>query len=375
MEYVYQQPLNYEKGVGVVFGSFAPLHKGHLDAIYQAKKECLGGVLVVVCGYDGDKGNPAMPLETRYHLTRQFFLNDPLVAVYAISDDELGIAGRTDQWDIWLDALHKVISVNAMGKTVADGALTFYVGEPEYAKDVGSSGLRAKFLDRELNKARATVIRQDPLGHWNEIATTYRRLFSHNILITGTASEGKTTLTQDLGRYFNLPISREWARGYVEERTLGDWQFDCADFLTFLTGQFNHNRACVESPLNGGIFLSDTDVLVTKMYAKHYAASGNMGLTMDEYAKVIEPAADVFAQRERWDKIFVLVPKGEFVNDHVRYMRDSDMKSRTALIEILFEELAKAGHKSKIEILDGGYLENFNKVKAYIKEIEGRIGR
>ena len=34
----YQKPLSGEK-VGVVFGSFAPLHQGHLDCIMRAKKE------------------------------------------------------------------------------------------------------------------------------------------------------------------------------------------------------------------------------------------------------------------------------------------------------------------------------------------------
>ena len=35
---VYQKKLSGNR-VGVVFGSFSPLHQGHLDIIYQAKKE------------------------------------------------------------------------------------------------------------------------------------------------------------------------------------------------------------------------------------------------------------------------------------------------------------------------------------------------
>lgn len=370
MEYVYQDRLAYAKGVGVVFGSFVPLHQGHLDAIYQAKKECPGGVLVVVCGYDGDKGYPLMPLSTRYQLTRQFFLNDPLVAVYAISDDELGIAGRTDAWDIWLKAfMEQVVWANSGGTILVDPRhFTFYVGEPEYARDIEASGYKAKLLDRSQNEIRATYIRTFPFQNWDQIAQTYQRLFSHNILITGTASEGKTTLTQDIARYFNLPYSKEWARGYVNERTLGDWQFDSADFLTFLTGQFNHNRECLESRLNRGVFISDTDVTVTKMYAKYYASKGNMGITMDEYTKVIEPAADVLAKSERWNKIFVLIPKGEFVDDHTRYMGHSSMESRNAMIDILLQEMERFGYKERIEILDGGYLENYERVKAYVKK-------
>ena len=53
MIFSYQKPLSGKK-VGVVFGSFAPLHQGHLDLIYRAKKENDGGAIVIVCGYDGE---------------------------------------------------------------------------------------------------------------------------------------------------------------------------------------------------------------------------------------------------------------------------------------------------------------------------------
>ena len=35
----YHQKCLSGKTVGVVFGSFAPLHQGHLDLVMQAKKE------------------------------------------------------------------------------------------------------------------------------------------------------------------------------------------------------------------------------------------------------------------------------------------------------------------------------------------------
>ena len=37
MLHSYQKPL--KGNVGIVFGSFAPLHQGHLDLIMRAKKE------------------------------------------------------------------------------------------------------------------------------------------------------------------------------------------------------------------------------------------------------------------------------------------------------------------------------------------------
>lgn len=372
MNYIYQKPLRYDKGVGVVLGSFSPLHKGHLDIIYRAKKECLGGVIVVVCGYIDDKGYPRMPLEKRYQMTREFFRDDDLVAVYCLSDDEMGIAGYTDQWDIWLRHFEQdIVALNSGSSDIDKEKITFYVGESEYQRQVSLRGYNAVLEDRTKNPISGTMIRENPIKYWDMIAWTYHRVFSHNILITGTASEGKTTLVEDIGRYFNMPFSFEWARSYIDKQNIGDWEFDCRDFLAFLNGQFNYNRDCIESRLNNGIFISDTDGIVTKMYAKYYAQDNEMALTLDEYYSVIEPVADTYSKKAHWDKVFVVLPKGEFVDDHTRYMKHGSMQARTELAQILLEELDKAGLNDKIEILDGGYLNNFNRVKEYINKIGG----
>lgn len=377
MNYVYQQPLDYSKGVGVVLGCFAPLHKGHLDLIYKAKKECLGGVIVCCCGSDYDRGYPAMPLEKRYQMVREFFDEDPLVAVYALSDNEMGIAGYTDKWDEWLEGFaSRVVAANAGPEygtlDFVREHITFYVGEKEYYDHLTRRGVKSFLADRKINPISATMIRSNPIKYWDYIAWTYHRIFSHNILITGTASEGKTTLVEDIGRYFNMPFSFEWARTYMHKHCIGDWELDSRDFLAFLYGQFNHNRDCVNSRLNRGIFISDTDGIVTKMYAKYYAADPEMALTQEEYDKVIEPAADAFSMKSRWDKVFVVVPHGTFVDDHTRYMKHGSMEARTDLANILLAELEKAGLREKAEILDGGYLENFNRVKEYIESVEAK---
>ena len=376
MNYMYQEPLNFEKGVGVVLGSFSPLHKGHMDLIYRAKKECAGGTFVIVCGYKGDKGYPQMPLESRYQMVREFFKDDPLVAVYCLSDDELGISGYTNQWGIWLSHLEKdIFELNNYdsfhSKNVSKNNIKFYVGEPEYQSYLSLYGYNTYFADRNIIPISGTMIRKNPLKYWDDIAWTYHRVFSHNILITGTASEGKTTLVEDIGRYFNISYSFEWARDYVEKHCIGDWEFDCSDFLAFLDGQYNYNRDCIESKLNKGIFISDTDGIVTKMYAKYYAKDPDMKFSMEEYEKIISPVADVYSQKSHWDKVFVVAPRGEFVDDHTRYMKHSSLKARNELLDILMDELKMAGLENKIEILNNGYADNFKRVKNYIELVEG----
>ena len=367
MLHSYQKPL--KGNVGVVFGSFAPLHQGHLDLIMRAKKENTGGALVIVCGFDGDKGEPLMPHSKRYRYVREFFADDDLVAVYAINDTEIGIDKYPNGWDGWLDEFKKIYNKAVEGDYGDDR--TWYVGDEIYYNDLLERDEKAVLIDRIAdNPISGTMIRQNPIKYWNKITLPFKRIFSTNILITGTASEGKSTMVTDLGKYFNAPHSHEWARDYMIESCVSDWELDCADFLAFLEGQYNHNKQEINSPGNHGIFFADTDSLVTNMYSQYYSKDPSCILTEEEYNTKIKPVAYEYAKKSRWDKIFLVVPHGIFVDDHSRFMAHSGIKERQELFEILKQSLIDVGDWDKVTILDGNYYENFMTIVNYVKEIE-----
>lgn len=380
----YQKPLSGEK-VGVVFGSFAPLHQGHLDCIMRAKKENDGGCIVIVCGFDGDKGGEMMPLKRRYRYVREFFADDDLVAVYAIDDGEIGAAPYPDGWEQWLDEFYtifeKAVTYNVVGTVVIDGMSLeeqswpkrhWYAGDPNYVSDLIERGEEATLLDRVAdNPICATMIRHNPIKHWDKITFPFKRLFSHNILICGTASEGKSTLTADLGKYFNAPYSHEYARDYMKESCVADWELDGADFMAFLDGQYRLNRSLINSPGNNGIFFADSDSMVTRMYAEYYAKDGSCGLSEKEFEQVAS-MADAITAKCRWDKIFLLAPKGVFVDDHERYMAHSGMNERHELFNILCDNIKRSGNWDKVVILQEGYYENFMAIVRYVREVMAR---
>lgn len=378
MLHSYQKKLN--GNVGVVFGSFAPLHRGHLDIIYKAKKENPGGVIVIVGGAENDKGGERMPIARRYRYVREFFKDDDLVAVYSINDTELGLNGYTDEgWKPWLAEFERIfqIAVEPYRDVVNPGVerisypnRKWYVGEKLYYDDLIIRGEDAVLIDRtKITPISATMIRNNPIKYWNYIAQPFRRIFSHNILFTGTASEGKTTLATDLGKYFGTTHSHEWPRDFMEDKCLADWEIDCSDFIAFLEGQFNHNRECIDALGNNGVFFSDTDCLITNMYAKYYAQDPACAFKMEDYNAVIKPVAYEYAKKSRWDKIFVLVPHGTFVDDHSRFMNHSGLKERYELYEILKQSLIDVGDWDKVTILDGNYYENFMTVVNYVKSL------
>lgn len=374
MLHSYQKPLKGD--VGVVFGSFAPLHQGHLDLIMRAKKENPGGALVIVCGFDGDKGEPLMPHSKRYRYVREFFADDDLVAVYAINDTESMRPQYPNGWDSWMEEFEKIyekaVKPSDYGVNyIEHPERTWYVGDKTYYDDlVNMWNEKAILVDRTSdNPISATMIRQNPIKHWDKITFPFRRIFSTNILITGTASEGKSTMVTDLGKYFNAPHSHEWPRDYMEESCVSDWELDSSDFLAFLDGQYRHNKDLINSPGNHGVFFADTDSLVTNMYAQYYSKDPSCILTEEEYECVIKPVAYDYARKSRWDKIFCLVPHGVFVDDHARFMNHSGLEERKELFDILKQSLIDVSDWDKVTILDGNYYENFMAVVDYVKGV------
>ena len=253
MMHTYQRPLTGER-VGVVFGSFAPLHQGHLDLIMRAKKECDGGCIVIVCGYDGDKGEPLMPHSKRYRYVREFFADDDLVAVYSINDTEQELDRYPNGWTGWLKEFNRIWHEEAH---ITAERRVWYVGDEAYYNDLVGLNEEVYLVDRKAdNPICATDIRRNPIANWDKITFPFRRIFSTNILICGTASEGKTTLTRDLGKYFNAPYSWEWARDYMRESCVSEWELDGADYMAFLINKENKPYAV----LYGTYTVSETDV-------------------------------------------------------------------------------------------------------------------
>ena len=369
--------------IGITFGGYCPMHQGHLDLIMKAKKEndiCY----VVVCGYDNEPraNETGLTLNRRFSLVKQMFKDDEQIKVLIVNDTKLGIdeSMSDSNWDIWLNCVQNQIEKveEDMGdKWIGHFEYTWYVGEESYVdalnirkyNDYTHKGIvcvdNVVYVDRGINPISATMIRENPIKYWNKIAWAFRPYFSTNILITGTASEGKSTLTRDIGTYFGIPYSEEYGRTYMEFYGKSDTDLTINDFQEFLIEQRRDTKAKIESAGNCGVVISDTDNMVTLMYAQAYVEDPNIDLTEEDY-KTLEALAWNIKRGIQWDKIFLLPPKNKFVDDGCRYMEQSSMEERKKNFDRLVALLKKFGWWDKVEIINGDYLENFETVKNYI---------
>lgn len=354
--------------VGICFGGYCPLHQGHLDLIMKAKKEN-DLTFVFVCGYDGDPrgAKEGLPLLKRYRIIKNF-LEDDLLKVDYINDTELGLdeSMSPENWKIWTKAVYDKIWEIWSVSTAND--FTWYVAESFY-KDMieqnSTFNCKVELLDRTLNPISGTACRENPIKYWRNITAPFRAYFSHNILIAGTASEGKTTLTRDIGKYYGIPYSYEKGRDICHLKT--DPEFTVKDFIYNIYEQHKYNEELIASPQNPGVFISDTDNMVTLMYANYYKQRKDFALSHSDY-EVLYQMTKAYRNTTKWDKIFLIKPQPKpIIDDGERYMPDSDYEIRCKFFEFLKSLYDDFDYE--YEILEGNYYENYMTVRRYIDEL------
>ena len=129
--------------VAVVFGTFAPLHQGHIDLIQRAKRQC-DRVCVIVSGYKGDRGEEVgLPLQKRFRYIREGFSNDELTQIYKLDETEL--PRYPLGWEPWLKTALETIQYDAEREE-----LIFYVGEKTYHRNLKREAFKRTYRSVSL---------------------------------------------------------------------------------------------------------------------------------------------------------------------------------------------------------------------------------
>ena len=361
--------------IGIVFGAFAPCHIGHLEVILKAKKEN-DGCVVIVCGEDGDCGEPfGLDVYRRFRYMRELFADDN--QIYVVMAAGQGIPQKETEWESWLEIINLKIADSLQH---SDAQKIWYTGKTTQAGALEDESTdEVHLVDTSLYPVTGQNIRNDALRYFNAIALPFRRAFTKKVLVLGAPSGGKTTLVKDLAKLYSCPYSFEYSRQYQEESNVNDFELDGMDYQRLVTGQFQLNRDTIADPASQGMAILDTDVMVTKVYARLGAEDVDYAITPEEYA-IVEQSANAFIARQLWDLILVVPPTLKYVDDGYRNMEFSEDAFLTTIHEMMLEEIESSRNLDKVVILDAkgigekdefSYYARYKQAKEAIDELMG----
>ncbi|MBS7077920.1 MAG: AAA family ATPase [Streptococcus parasanguinis] len=243
--------------------------------------------------------------------------------------------------------------------------LIFYVGEKAYKEELEARGFEVHLEERRFGIS-ATMIRENPSKYWKYIAQPFRRQFTKKVLIMGSASNGKTTLAKDLARFYDAPVSLEYAREYQIKNNVRDDELTPKDYYYLLLGQYDQTSKLIDSSANRGLVIADTNSLVTKGYYDYYMEVEGQDTSMTD---TFDNLFVSILSKEKWDLILFVQPIGSYVNDGFRDMTMADEEIRTSFSNYLDQLRQQYLGNIPTTFLASDYLGNYEEAKKVIDAI------
>ena len=237
---------------GFVFGKFLPFHKGHEAMIQFAASRSDLLTVLVCCG-----NREPVPASVRKAWLANTFRDHPNVEIQvfeydedllpntSVTSSEVSSLWAAEFKTLFPDYTH-VVTSEAYGELVAG-----FMGIEHIPFDPG----------RQQYPVSGTQIRKDRTANWLYLPDSVKEDYITKVVILGTESTGKTTLTNRLAVHFNCSSVMEAARGLIEDSS----HFTMDDLC--LVAERHAGDIAVASKGNSPLLIIDTDIHITLSYA------------------------------------------------------------------------------------------------------------
>lgn len=176
--------MREKRRVGITFGCFIPLHKGHLSIIKQAETEN-NSVILGVTGHDMDRGRDFIPFLRRIQLMHTIFACHSNISIAEVDDRSIGLTGTfsLSAWEAWCRELFYTA-----GYYPDDPHCEFhwYIGEKDYIEKIQVLYPQHHFhlMDRSIIPISGTAIRENPEKYGGYIHPVFLDCLKKNGQIT-----------------------------------------------------------------------------------------------------------------------------------------------------------------------------------------------
>ncbi len=170
------------------------------------------------------------------------------------------------------------------------------------------------------------------------------------VVLFGPESTGKTTLSQQLAKYYNTVWVPEYAREYLQNKWNNERKTcEPSDLLPIAEGQIKLENALAKKASN--ILICDTDLLETKVYSEAYYL-GHCDTTLEKYAL-----------ENTYEMYFLTYVDIPWEADDLR-----DKPNEREKMFLYFKETLEK-YDRKFVILKGNKKERLNKAISYIDQL------
>lgn len=324
-----------------VFGKFLPFHKGHEAMINFALNKCDFLTVLVCCS---EKEN--IPDTIRSSWIDKAFENEKKVEVRTFNylESELPNTSETSESvsKIWADIFKKLFPDYSLLITSEEygNFVAYFMNIQHIAFDI----------PKKHFPVSATAVRKDVFANWKYLPDSVKPDFAIKIVILGTESTGKTTLTEKLAKHFNCSLVLEAAREIIANSN--NFSFDDLYLVATEHSKRIDKIILADNPL----VIIDTDIHTTKSYSRF------------TFEKELEISADIYNSNRA--NIYL------YLNNDVEYLQDGTRLSEAErnLLDLSHRQVL-TDHNIDIIEIKGDWNERFEKAVEQINKLIATNGK
>ncbi|SDC33767.1 AAA family ATPase [Williamwhitmania taraxaci] len=324
-----------------VFGKFLPFHKGHEAMFNFALSKC-NHLTVLICS--SDKEN--ISSTTRKRWIEKAFEEKKNVEIRTFSylESELPNTSESSKEvsEVWAAIFKKqfpdyslVITSEEYGNFVAD-----FMNIQHIAFDI----------PKKLFPVSATAVRNDVFANWKFLPDSVKPYFAIKVVILGTESTGKTTLSENLSKHFNCSLVLEAGREIITNSN--SFSFDDLHVVARVHATRIEQGVLGNSPLA----IIDTDVHTTKSYSRFI------------FEKELEIDADIYNSNEA--NLYI------YLTSDAKYIQDGTRLSEAErnLLDLSHRQVL-TDHNIDIVEISGNWNKRFEIAVEQINQLIARNGK
>ncbi len=318
-----------------VFGKFLPFHKGHEAMINFALTKCDILTVLVCCS-----NKESIPGSIRKTWIEKTFENENKVEVRIFNylESELPNTSESSKEvsEIW---------ASIFKKQFPDYSLL--VTSEEYGNYVASfMNIQHIVFDipRKNLPVSSTAIRNDIFLNWKSLPDNVKPYYAIKVVILGTESTGKTTLTEKLSECFMCSQVLETGRDIIPNSN--SFSFDDLHLVAIEHSKRIDHTILDVSPL----IIIDTDIHITKSYSRFI------------FNKELEVSNDIYNSNKANLHIYL--------NNDVEYLQDGtrlSLEDRN-LLDLSHRQVLK-DHNVEIIEVNGNWDERFEKAVKHVNKL------